>query len=122
MTTAENIQAMLQSVRDERATLKARDEMLKQREGTLLAWLKEEAIPAQGDLPINGNLSSLGTFLISTLAPGKKLTTPALGDLASERGLIERDVSPGRAVHGALLGLQNQGYVRKNDDGTWSRQ
>ena len=123
MTTADNIRAMIQSVQDERASLHARDEMLKEREATLFAWLKEESSSGPtADLPINGEMNALNTFLTVTLTPGKKMTAGALGIMAYERGLIEKDVSPGRAAHGALLGLQNQGYVKKNDDGTWSKQ
>ncbi len=123
MTTSDNIRAMIQSVRDERTTLHTRDETLKEREATLLAWLKEEgASGMQADLPINGNLNTLGTFLVTTLAPGKRITAADLGEMASAEGLIEKDARPGRVAHGALMGLQNQGYVKRNDDGTWSKQ
>src|SRR5260221_13322421 len=123
MTTADNIKAMIQSVQDERALLRARDEMLRQREATLFSWLKEEKGGAtQPDLPINGEMNPLNTFLTVTLTPGKRFSAGSLGLMASDRGLIQRAASPGRVVHGALLGLQTQGYVKKNDDGTWSKQ
>lgn len=124
MTNADTIRAMLQSVQDEREALKLREEKLNEREVTLLAWLKEEAGHSgmQANLSING-FSALGAFVAAALTPGKRFTAAQLGELARGRGLIADDVThPGRAVHGALLGLQNQGHVKKNDDGTWSKQ
>ena len=124
MKTSDNIRAMLQSVQDERASLKTRDETLKQREATLIAWLREEApAPTQADLLANGGTSALGKFLTSTLLPGKRYTASELGEMALKHGVIAEDVeAPGRAVHGALISLQRHGHAKKNDDGTWSKQ
>jgi hypothetical protein len=113
---------MLQSVQQEREVLKARDETLKQREATLRAWLKEERPQIQGDLPINGRGSELSELLLGLLSPGLRLTAGALGIAAHDRGLIADGVKPGRAVHGSLMGLKKHGRVKRNADGTWSRQ
>lgn len=34
-------------------------------------------------------------------------------------GLIREEASPGRVVHYALIGMQQHGYVKRNNDGTW---
>jgi hypothetical protein len=122
VSNSDNIRAMLQAVRNERADLRARDETLAAREQTLIEWLREEGVNSmQAALPIDDDASPLTTFLSSVLEQGQRLRAADFGRLAVDRGLIASDVSPGRAVHGALLALSKQGHARRHADGTWTK-
>lgn len=117
----ETLKAMLDSVDAEIGQTEERLSKLKQRRETVRAWLAEEQ-PSQASLPIeNGTNGStpLSGFLRSVLADGKPRTAQELGALASAKGLVEGDKSPGRVAHFALVGLSQHDYVKRNNEGTW---
>src|SRR5713226_2405473 len=106
-STKEHIAATLAGLHEEIAQLKARLEVLVDREATLRAWLAEEG-PTQTDLPIpavNGG-TPLAGFLRSVLADGKPRTLQEIVSAVVARGgLVRQNTKPGRVVHFALLGL-----------------
>lgn len=120
MSTKESIQAMLTKLREEKAQLESRLELLEEREGTLQEWLAEEQ-PTQPDLDMAGGANGgtpLSAFLRSALADGKPHTLSDLSALAKARGgLIGEGKMPGRVLHFALLGLSQHGHVERRKDG-----
>ena len=115
---------MLATLREEKAQLERRLETLEEREETLLSWLKEEQ-PSQGQLPAmtsgaNGG-TPLSVFLRGALGDGRPHTLQDLvTQVKGKGGLIREEASPGRVVHYALIGMQQHGYVKRSNDGTWA--
>ena len=106
---------------EEIAQLKARLEVLEDREATLKVWLAEEG-PTQADLPIpamNGG-TPLAGFLRHVLADGRPRTLQEIVSAVMVRGgLVRGNAKPGRVVHFALLGLSQHGDVERRKDRTW---
>src|SRR5438132_3385439 len=106
---AKTIRNMLQAVRAERKRLSDRDAVLKEREDTLLTWLKEEA-PEQTSLPLNGEdkrqpATALGRFLERALSTGVKQTTDELSVLAqADPEVSEKYAKPAKAINFTLQG------------------
>ena len=121
---AENIEEMLETLREERAQLEQRLKVLAQREQTLLAWRDEQvALASQQPQLISAppaiDAAPLSTYLYSVLADGKPRDLERLAQLAAERHLVNGD-APGRRVHFALVGLSKRGFVHRNKkDRTW---
>jgi hypothetical protein len=116
--------AMLNSLKDEQRQLQTRLETIKEREETLKAWLAEEQpAPEQRQLEIAASVAGytpLSGFLRGVLADGRPHTLKEIVARAKERqGLLRENVMPGRAIHFALLSLQQHGYARRTKDGTW---
>lgn len=113
---------MLNSLREEKRQLERRLETVEEREETLKAWLAEEQ-PAQRELEIPEAVTGgtpLSVFLRGVLADSKPHSLQEITKRVVDRGgLIRENVTPGRAVHFALIGLQQRHYVRRNKDGTW---
>lgn len=122
--TRENIMAMLNSLRDEQRQLQKRLETIREREETLKAWLAEEQpAPEQRELEMTASAAGftpLSAFLRGVLADGKPHALKEIVARAKEReGLLRENVMPGRAIHFALLSLQQHGYAKRTKDGTW---
>lgn len=123
--TKAHIQLMLASVKKEidLVSLQARKrvETLEARARTLEEWLAEES--PQTELPISGGETvTLGTFLRTILSDGRPRPLAELTQMVVHRGgmLTEGAKSPGRNVHFALVGLQQHGYVKRNEQNkTW---
>jgi hypothetical protein len=124
MSNRQTIQKMLASVDDELAQLDKRRDTLLQRKATLHEWLKEEPIAQQPDLPAMTTGQAGGTplsaLLRSALADGRPHPLPDLVKVVKGKsGLVREGASPGRVIHYELIGMQQHGYVTRNEDGTW---
>ena len=122
--TRENIMSMLNSLRDEQRQLLKRLETIREREETLKAWLAEEtSTPEQRQLEIMAvgeGYTPLSGFLRGVLADGKPHALREFVARARDReGLLRENVMPGRAIHFALLSLQQHGYAKRTKDGMW---
>ncbi|SRR5712691_3719451 len=120
-STKEYIEATLAGLQDEIEHLKGRLQTLEEREATLRAWVAEEA-PTQTNLPIhsaNGG-TNLASFLQLLLSDGKPRALREIVNIVVARGgLVRQHTKPGRAIHFALLGLQNRGHVERGKDRAW---
>ena len=70
--------------------------------------------------PITGVESSITQFLLDAMSDGKAWSLERLKDLAGDRGIFTAaNVSLGRVLHMALVGLKRRGIVEQVDDGVW---
>ena len=58
-------------------------------------------------------------FLTQTMGDGAAWSLERLKDHASNQGVLFGDESPGRSLHGGLLGLKKRGIVEMLDKGVW---
>src|SRR5258708_28767623 len=121
---AKTIRDMLQAVRAERKRIADRDDVLEEREETLLEWLKEET-PEQAALPLNGedkqqSASPLSRFLERALATGVKQTTDELVVLAqADPEVAEKYLQPAKAINFTLQGWKHFGRVHQDAGKRW---
>lgn len=110
-----NIHEMIATVRDERIKLEERLAVLKEREATLISWMKEEG-PKQVILPMKESrgrsVSPLSAFLRSVLSDGALFTTEELARRAKEQNLIDEGKSAIRVVNFAMQSLKRVGIAR----------
>jgi hypothetical protein len=107
-----------------RKQIRARDEVLKQREQTLIEWLREES-PDQTQLTFSAesarSSSPLGQFIERALANGTKHTTEELTELV--RSDVELNAKyegkPARAINFTLQGWKRYGHINQDASGRW---
>jgi hypothetical protein len=125
--TAEQVAQALANIKGEIAEVHAdaarRVKKLEQRAdmfAEMLAELRPAATKAQVQLPIAGTEApNIRSFLNDVLADGKPRPLRELVNLATQRGLLAASASPGRSVHAVMLGLMQNGVVRRQDNGAW---
>jgi hypothetical protein len=124
----QDIRERLDKLESERLELKSQLEQLSRRELTLKALLQEEdsrwstqvdLFYGTGGMLTNGDRTAYAKFLGQALANHEPATLDALKDLARQRGLDFEGKNPGRVLHFALLGMQQNGTVEMVESGVW---
>ncbi|MGD0115717.1 MAG: hypothetical protein ABSC13_06920 [Dehalococcoidia bacterium] len=69
--------------------------------------------------PKSNGRTPLGRFIMEMLGDGRVWERADLAKLASNRGLIGTDKSPGRVLHFSLVGMAQNGLVEKVGDSSW---
>ncbi len=127
-----DIKERLDVVEQERQRLKARLEEIDEEEQMLQGFLAAENARWHNQQPTlftpsptgNGQVQlampSLVThFLIKALNDGTPWSLERLKERAEKRGVLLGGQSPGRTLHGGLLGLKKRGVVEIVERGVW---
>ena len=69
--------------------------------------------------PLDETVSPVTKFLLDTLGDGTPWSLTRLKDHASNKGVVFGGDSPGRVLHGGLLGLKKRGVVAMIESGIW---
>lgn len=79
-------------------------------------------VPGQAKLPIQApeEVGSLRTFLSDVVADGRPHELKELVAKAYEKGLLRGSNSPGRSIHAVMMGMQQSGLVKRQND-MWVR-
>ena len=118
----------LKAIEGERKQIDFKLKELERREAVLRDLLAEENTKYQEERepPLRfvdtwqmAAASDLSRFLLNLMTRRREWPLGMLATEAFNEGLLDKKRSPGRQVHGALVGLMQKGLAEKSDVGFW---